>query len=178
MNTVFGSPIFMTLMQKVNSCNSHCLRLSYCTQCSMIPGLGLTHVNLTKNLIGGNPYESGALFSYANNPTEINIRVGVSFVSAEQACQNAETEIGNATFSEIRQRSVDLWNEKLGKVEISVGDTNPNVTEMLYSSLYRSFLTPNNATGEGQGLFANTTSPYFDSLYCSWDTVSDFSLID
>lgn len=125
-------------------------------------------------MIGGNPYESGALFSYANNPTEINIRVGVSFVSVEQACQNAETEIGNATFSEIRQRSVDLWNEKLGKVEISVGNTNPNVTEMLYSSLYRSFLTPNNATGEGQGLFANTTSPYFDSLYCSWDTFRTF----
>lgn len=135
-------------------------------------GLGLTHVNLTKNLIGGNPYESGALFSYANNPAEINIRVGVSFVSVEQACANAETEIGNSTFEEIRQQSVDLWNEKLSKLEIDVGSTNPNVTEMLYSSMYRSFLTPNNATGEGQGLFANTTSPYFDSLYCSWDTVS------
>lgn len=24
----------------------------------------------------------------------------------------------------------------------------------------------NNATGETQGAFANTTSPYFDSLYC------------
>ncbi|GJJ06144.1 hypothetical protein Clacol_000333 [Clathrus columnatus] len=137
-------------------------------------GLGLTHLNLTKNLIGGNPYESGALFSYANNPTEINIRVGVSFVSAQQACENAESEIGNSTFEEIRQLSVDLWNAKLSKLEIDVGNTVPNVTEMLYSSVYRSFLTPNNATGEGQGLFANTASPYFDSLYCSWDTFRTF----
>lgn len=139
-------------------------------------GLGLTHLNLSVDLIGGQPYQSGALFSYANNPTQVNIRVGVSFVSAEQACANAESEIASASFEEIRQRSVSLWNEKLGKIEIDVGKTDPNVTEMLYSSVYRAALTPNNATGEGQGLFANTTSPYFDSLYCSWDTVSDSHL--
>lgn len=101
----------------------------------------------------------------------MNIRVGVSFKSAEQACANAESEIGGASFEEIRQRSVELWNEKLGKVEIDVANTDPNVTELLYSSMYRASLTPNNATGEGQGLFSNTSSPYFDSLYCSWDTV-------
>lgn len=28
--------------------------------------------------------------------------------------------------------------------------------------------TQNNATGEGQGPFANTTAPYFDSLYCRY----------
>jgi putative alpha-1,2-mannosidase len=135
-------------------------------------GLGQTHLNLSVNLIGGPPYQSGALFSYANTPSQVNIRVGVSFVSAEQACTNAESEVGSATFEEIRQRSVSLWNEKLGKIEINVGQTDPNVTELLYSSVYRAALTPNNATGEGQGLFANTSSPYFDSLYCSWDTVS------
>lgn len=30
----------------------------------------------------------------------------------------------------------------------------------------------NNATGEAQGPFADTSAYYFDSLYCSWDTVS------
>ena len=45
---------------------------------------------------------------------------------------------------------------------------------MLYSSLYRSFLTPNNATGEGQGPFLTTTPPYFDSMYTSWDTFRTF----
>jgi hypothetical protein len=36
------------------------------------------------------------------------------------------------------------------------------------AGLYRSFLTPNNATGETQGVFAGTTYPYFDSLYETW----------
>ncbi|KJA20050.1 glycoside hydrolase family 92 protein [Hypholoma sublateritium FD-334 SS-4] len=136
-------------------------------------GLGQTHLNLSINLIGG-VYESGALFSYANKPKTVNIRVGVSFRSEEQACANAESEIGNATFEEIEAQAKALWQEKLSKIEIDVPGTPPNVTEMLYSSLYRGSLTPNNATDETQGVFENTTSFYFDSLYCSWDTFRTF----
>ncbi|TFK53721.1 glycoside hydrolase family 92 protein [Heliocybe sulcata] len=137
-------------------------------------GLGLTHLNLTLNLIGGTPYQSGALFSYTNSPSEILIRVGVSFKSVDQACANAESEVGSASFEEIVSASQALWNEKLARVEIDVGGTPENVTEMLYSSLYRSFLTPNNATDETQGVFADTTSFYFDSLYCRWAIFQDY----
>ncbi|KAF7782203.1 CAZyme family GH92 [Agaricus bisporus var. burnettii] len=136
-------------------------------------GLGLTHLNLTRNLIGG-VYQSGALFSYADNPHQVNIRVGVSFLSEDQACANAEEEVGNAPFEDILAKAKMLWQEKLSKIEIDVGGTLPNVTEMFYSSLYRASLTPNNATGEAQGVFANTESFYFDSLYCSWDTFRTF----
>ncbi|KAF8902926.1 glycoside hydrolase family 92 protein [Gymnopilus junonius] len=136
-------------------------------------GLGMTHLNLSVNLIGG-IYESGALFSFANKPETVNIRVGVSFVSEDQACANAESEIGSSSFEEIQAQAKALWQEKLSKIEIDVGGTPPNVTEMLYSSLYRASLTPNNATGETQGAFAGTTSFYFDSLYCSWDTFRTF----
>ncbi|KAG1871275.1 glycoside hydrolase family 92 protein [Suillus subalutaceus] len=136
--------------------------------------LGQTHLNLSQNLIGGTPYQSGALFSYEGNPEEVILRVGVSFVSTDQACANAEEEIGTKSFEEIQKASKALWQEKLSKIEIDVANTPSNVTEMLYSSLYRASLTPNNATLETQGAFANTTSFYFDSLYCSWDTFRTF----
>ncbi|THU96772.1 glycoside hydrolase family 92 protein [Dendrothele bispora CBS 962.96] len=136
-------------------------------------GLGLTRLNLTRNLIGG-VYQSGALFSYKGTPSTINIRVGVSFVSTEQACANAESEVGSSSFEDIVNQSKALWNAKLSKVELDLANTPPNVTEMFYTSLYRSFLTPNNATGEAQGQFAGTDSFYFDSLYCSWDTFRTF----
>lgn len=136
-------------------------------------GLGMTHLNLSLNLIGG-VYQSGALFSYANNPRQVNIRVGVSFRSADQACANAEEEVGSTSFDDIHASAKALWQEKLSKIEIDVPNTPPNVTEMLYTSLYRTSLTPNNATGETQGVFANTNSFYFDSLYCSWDTFRTF----
>lgn len=104
-------------------------------------GLGLTHLNLSLNLIGG-VYQSGALFSYANRPRQVNIRVGVSFVSEDQACANAEEEVGTASFEDIQARAKALWQDKLSKIEIDVAGTPPNVTEMLYSSLYRASLTP------------------------------------
>jgi putative alpha-1,2-mannosidase len=104
-------------------------------------GLGQTHLNLSINLIGG-PYQSGALFSYEGKPKEVIIRVGVSFVSADQACSNAESEVGSSSFEDIVNKSKALWQEKLSKIEIDVTNTPANITEMLYSSLYRASLTP------------------------------------
>ena len=104
-------------------------------------GLGETRLNMSVNLIGG-IYESGALFSFANQPKTVNIRVGVSFVSEDQACANAESEVGSSTFEEIQSQAKALWQEKLSKIEIDVAGTPANVTEMLYSSLYRASLTP------------------------------------
>ena len=104
-------------------------------------GLGQTHLNLSLNLIGG-IYQSGALFSYSGKPKTVNIRVGVSFRSTDQACANAESEVGDASFDDILNRAKALWQEKLAKIEIDVAGTPPNVTEMLYSSLYRASLTP------------------------------------
>jgi putative alpha-1,2-mannosidase len=104
-------------------------------------GLGQTHLNLTLNLIGG-IYQSGALFSFENADQPIIFRVGVSFVSSEQACQNAEAEVGGSSFEDIVSQAKALWNEKLKKIEIDIAGTPANVTEMLYSSLYRAALTP------------------------------------
>lgn len=131
--------------------------------------LGATDLVLSGNIIGGTPYQSGAFFSFDGNPSTITLRVGVSFVSAQQACANAQTEIGSSSFEDIMAQSKALWNEKLSRIELDVPNTDPKILELFYSSLYRTFLTPNNATEEGSGLFADTTSPFFDTLYCSWD---------
>ncbi|KAI0267212.1 glycoside hydrolase family 92 protein [Russula aff. rugulosa BPL654] len=140
----------------------------------VIRGLGETQLMVPANPPGDNVIESGALFSFAGDPTRVIIRVGVSFISEQQACANAESEIGTATFDQIQAQSKALWNEKLSRIEIDVPHTPPNMTELLYSSLYRASLTPNNATGEAQGDFLGTRSFYFDSLYCSWDTFRTF----
>ena len=104
-------------------------------------GLGQTRLNPSRDLIG-DVYQSGALFSYDDYPETVNIRVGISFRSEDQACANAESEIGSSSFEEIQSQAKTLWQEKLSKIEIDVGGTPPNVTEMLYTSLYRSSLTP------------------------------------
>ena len=66
----------------------------------------------------------------------------MSFVSADQACANAESEVGDSTFDEVLTKAIAIWNEKLSKVEIDIANTPPDITNMLYSSLYRAALTP------------------------------------
>jgi putative alpha-1,2-mannosidase len=87
-------------------------------------------------------YQSGALVSFKDTPEQIMIRVGVSFRSVDQACANAENEIGDTAFEDVVAQSVAQWNDKLSRIELDIANTPQNVTEMLYSSLYRAFLTP------------------------------------
>lgn len=101
----------------------------------------MTSLNMSRNLIGSQ-YEAGALISYMGKPSMIELRVGVSFVSADQACANIDEELGSSTFEEIEAQSKALWNQKLGRVALDLAGTPTNITEMFYSSFYRSFLTP------------------------------------
>lgn len=101
----------------------------------------MTHLDVPQNDKGA-AYQSGALFSYDGNPEEIILRVGVSFVSADQACANAEVEIGLKSFKEVVKDSKRLWNEKLSKVEVDLAGTPSDIIEMFYTSFYRASLTP------------------------------------
>lgn len=85
---------------------------------------------------------AAAAAAAASKKREITFRVGVSFVSVDQACQNAEEEVGDLSFEEVWENARILWQEQLSRVEVDLKNTPVNVTEMLYSSLYRSALTP------------------------------------
>ncbi|CAD6961311.1 unnamed protein product [Tilletia controversa] len=134
--------------------------------------VGQTHANLSQNFIGSDPIQSGALVSFANaakvgSNSQVLIRYGVSYVSADQACANAEEEIGpDWDFDAVEAASRSQWNEKLNRIVLSPNTTD-EVARLFYSSMYRSFLSPNNATLEAP--FPTNTS-YFDGMYCTWDT--------
>jgi predicted alpha-1,2-mannosidase len=138
-----------------------------------------TYASQPRSQYGGQPPQRGALISWKKSKSvdqadkQILIRAGVSYVSAEQACLNAEQEIPTWDFDGVHDASRAAWNEKLSRLRIA-NDTDETIAELVYTSFYRSFLSPNNASDEGQGLYANTTSPYFDGLYCTWDTFRTF----
>lgn len=145
---------------------------------------GARHANLTRLYAA---QQTGALFSFSDFPPAdadgggavITLRVGVSYNSAQQACANAAQEIGdswdlNATAATARAQ----WNSKLNRIRLDPA-ANDTVAELFYSSLYYSFLTPHNATGEAGNLFAGAADlqyqgSYFDGLYCSWDSYRTF----
>lgn len=130
---------------------------------------GVSTLNLPGNEFD-QPLQSGALIGFKGQGS-IRARIGVSFVSAEQACASAELEVPDFDFDKVLHEAKTQWQEKLSTITVEPieGSNATQHKELLYSSLYRAFLTPNNATGENYR-DPNSTEPYFDSLYCSWDT--------
>lgn len=77
-----------------------------------------------------------------NKPTAIYARAGVSFISSEQACRNAESEIPNYDFDGVHKASRDAWNDLLTRFQVKTDNVQANVTEMFYSSIYRTHISP------------------------------------
>lgn len=97
-------------------------------------GLNEKRLGQTVLEVSSNPkrdIQLGALFSYPAEVNSITIRVGVSFVSAEQACRNAEEEIGEKSFEDVRAESVKQWNDRLGRLEIPLQDTEEDIAVMM-----------------------------------------------
>ncbi len=78
-------------------------------------------------------------FDQRQNPV-VGCKVASSFISAAQAEQNLEREIGEADFTTIRQRAESRWNEALGRARVTGGTEDQQRT--FYSALYRSLLFP------------------------------------
>lgn len=138
---------------------------------------GKTDIDMEKNEVDASEFSNqdsqhGILVSW-QNASQILLRVGISFISAEQACENAKEEIPTIDFDLVENQSKSLWQEKLSRIQLD-NTTDLTIQKLFYSSLYRGFLTPSNATYEAQGVFMGTSEPYFDSLYCTWDTFRTF----
>ncbi|WP_231491716.1 GH92 family glycosyl hydrolase [Pedobacter sp. Leaf170] len=73
-----------------------------------------------------------------NQPVEI--KIGLSFVSTENAKENVLSEIGKKSFDEIRKEATLKWEKILSSIQVKGGTEKQKV--MLYSCLYRSFLWP------------------------------------
>lgn len=74
------------------------------------------------------------------NNEAVELKIGLSFVSTDNARKNLEAEIGNRSFDEIRQEGRKVWKETLSRIEIKGGTEKQR--QMFYSSFYRSLLWP------------------------------------
>jgi len=91
--------------------------------------------------------------SGSDGPTVVNMRVGISYVSLENARANLEAESPVGTsFETLKERASDAWNQDLRRVEIG-GGTEPQRT-VFYTALYHSLLHMNlfsDVNGEYRG---------------------------
>ncbi|KAG6909314.1 hypothetical protein DXG01_001113 [Tephrocybe rancida] len=120
----------------------------------------------------GSVPEMGGLLTFPPAPnggtTSIFVRVGVSFISSAQACANAEEEIPDFDFDGVHKSARAQWNDVLGRIQVDPTGVETETVQLFYSSLYRTHIVPADYTGENPKW--KSEEPYYDSLYCNWDT--------
>jgi putative alpha-1,2-mannosidase len=97
--------------------------------------------------------------------------MGLSFISSEQACRNAETEIPHFDFNATRSAAVDIWRKKFAPIRVSRQGVDRSFLVNFYSGVYRTMINPQDYTGENP--LWKSSEPYFDSFY--WYASSSLS---
>ncbi|KAK5626370.1 hypothetical protein RRF57_002085 [Xylaria bambusicola] len=112
---------------------------------------------------------AGTWVQFAQAPqNQILARVGISFISASQACHNAEQEIGDFDFARVMTASQSAWRDKLSVIKADHTGLSIDLLKTFWSGLYRTMLSPQNYTGENPLWVSD--EPYYDSFYCIWDS--------
>ena len=80
-------------------------------------------------------------FGEVERGEQIEVKVGISYVSIENARRNLDAEVGDACFDEVRLEAHDKWREALGRIRVA-GGTDEERT-IFYTGLYHALLHPN-----------------------------------
>ena len=90
----------------------------------------------------------------------VNIKVGISYVSTQQAKRNIPACDFDTQLNNVRES----WEQLLSRVQIKGSDKDKR---MFYTALYHTMLMPVDKSGENPKW---TETPYYDDYYAIWDT--------
>ena len=114
-----------------------------------------------------------AILNLKASPNPVTLKIGLSFVSTQNARENLQQEIGTKTFAAIHQAAEKTWSAVLSKIQVSGGSQKEK--ELFYSSLYRSLQWPalrsdhNGQFTDAQGMVQNKGFRYYTNPSL-WDT--------
>lgn len=96
----------------------------------------------------------GAFLRFSTAEGEsIEVKVGLSYVSVENAKLNLETEIPNWDFESVMHAALNQWDQQLSKIEVSGGQDQDR--RIFYTALYHALIHPsvfNDVNGQYQGM--------------------------
>ena len=101
----------------------------------------------------------------------VEVRVGTSFISIDQARANLRREIPNWNFDSVRDALNTVWNKKLGLIEID--GASDDQRRIFYTGLYHSLLYPRlfSEYGRYYSAFDDRVHPGVSyTAYSLWDT--------
>lgn len=106
---------------------------------------------------------------------EVEVLMGVSFVSMENARLNAEKELAQTTFDSLRLRAEEAWNNDLSKILVEGGSEDQKT--VFYTALYHTLIHPNilqDVNGQyptlERGDIASVSTGDRYTVFSLWDT--------
>ena len=106
---------------------------------------------------------------------EVEVLMGVSFVSMENARLNAEKELAQTTFDSLRLRAEEAWNNDLSKILVEGGSEDQKT--VFYTALYHTLIHPNilqDVNGQyptlERGDIASVSNGDRYTVFSLWDT--------
>jgi predicted alpha-1,2-mannosidase len=79
-------------------------------------------------------------FADSKSKTPLELKIGFSFVSVENAKMNLEQEMIDKSFAQVREEADDVWTELLSKIKVEGGTEREK--GLFYSCLFHSFKWP------------------------------------
>ena len=113
-----------------------------------------------------------SVVNFIDEDKPLELQIGFSFVSIENAKANLEKEMIGKNFSQVRNEATQTWNKLLSKITVAGGTERQR--GIFYSTLYRSFLWPalrSDANGDFTDLNDKVVNKGFDyyTLPSLWD---------
>ena len=112
------------------------------------------------------------VFPFLGNDKEVEVQIGFSFVSVENAKENLEMEMLGKSFDEVFAEADAAWEALLSKIQIKGGTSKQR--NMFYSTFYKAFLWPclrSDCNGEYRDVRGQVVNNGFDyyTQPCFWD---------
>ena len=96
----------------------------------------------------------------------VHLKIGISFISTEQAKRNVQDEVAGFDFDVVRKAAENEWDKVLAP--ITVEDASRDDLFQFYTALYHVMLMPTDRSGENPVF--DSQEPYYDDYYAIWDT--------
>ncbi len=130
------------------------------------------YTDYTRDIAGD---DIGSYFTYNTEQGEtIEVQIGVSFVSTENARLNLDAEQQGFQFNKVKANAHDSWENELSKIRVDGGDSDHRT--IFYTALYHTMIHPNilnDVNGDypamERGQVLNTDQTRY-TVFSLWDT--------
>jgi predicted alpha-1,2-mannosidase len=114
-------------------------------------------------------------YPVAENPKEVDVRIGVSYTDLAGAKANLKAEMPDDEFERYHQQTVQAWNKELSTIEVHGGTPEHNRT--FYTALYHCLIAPqifDDVDGRYRGFDEQihqvpTGHKHFYATFSGWD---------